>query len=396
MKGVSQSSTFEGLSQHRKIEMSGSSEKKNEGSKSFPLSKLFDKPVSVPVWLRKVSAPNLIAQQMAFNEIKYCATPNCENQNISWCHVIPSSAQLSQISNNGEVCWLPLREKDRYTMQSWWSQDPVSKTLVFRGFCSTCDSSLFRKIDQSLQLNNEAYMLLAYRASCYSLWRAEVDLRHLQLTPVEIRKMVDGDSSLPSLRADFDQNYTAPILEAERHRDAARNITNSLREHIDTADFESLTTHVFDFGRKLPFRYSVAGSFTTSMRHEHVDISQKECPPTPSVYIHMLNVDSSTKLIVSWPKHVPSRYPNAWLDELIQYSNSGHLADVLLRYMFINNHGLVFNPSLVPTLRHEQSSFLTSPLATTYYHSERPDTTRICEPPYFDYNWKLSPIQSET
>lgn len=370
--------------------------KQNDGGGTFPLSDLFDKPVPVPDWLRKISAPNLIAQKKAFNDIKFCASPNCPNTHYSWCHAIPSSAQLSQVSKNGEVCWLPMREEDRFTLRSWWSQDPISKTLVFRGFCNSCDSSLFEKIDRSLKLEDETYLLLAYRAACYSYWRAEVDLRTIELTPSEVKKMVEGDASLPPLRANFEKSYAIPTNEAKRHRNESRKLMDSLRDKIDSSSLDFLTTHVFDFGRKLPYRYSVAASFTTSLRHEHVEISQEQCPPTPSVYLHLLNVDSTTKLIVSWPNYVPDKFSDAWLTQLMQYSESGHLADVLLRYMFIFNHGLVFNPSVVPTFRHEQSAFLTSPLATSYYHGDKPDITRICEPPYFDHNWKLLPVTGTT
>lgn len=363
---------------------------------SFPLGDLFDKPVQVSDWLRKISAPNLIAQKKAFGGTKFCVSPNCTDRNFSWCHVIPSSAQLSKISQNGEVCWIPMREEDRYTLRSWWSQDPISKTLVFRGFCNACDSSLFEKIDQSLQLDDETYLLLAYRAACYSHWRAEVDLRSIELAPSEIRKMVEGDTSLPPLRTDFEKAYATPTREAKRHRDESSKRMDSLRDNIDASNYDCLTTEVFDFGRRLPYRYSVAASFTTSLRHEHIYVSQEECPPTPSVYLHLLNVESTTKLILSWPNYVPDKFPNTWLTQLMQFSESGHLADVLLRYMFIFNHGLVFDPSVVPKLRHEQSAFLTSPLATSYYHGDKPEITRICEPPYFDHNWKLLPVTGKT
>ena len=79
-----------------------------------------------------------------------------------------------------------------------------------------------------------------------------------------------------------------------------------------------------------------------------------------------------------------------WLDEFQEYANSGHLADILLRYMFVNNHGLIFKPSFVPTLNGEQARYLTGPLADKMYHGLDPQISRICDPPYFEYAWQLS------
>jgi hypothetical protein len=367
--------------------------KSHDDPPSFPLSDLFDRQVPVAAWLKKIIVPNMLAQKKAFTETKFCSTPGCESKKFQWCHVVPSSAQLSQIADKGEVCWIPLREEDRFTMNSYWTQDPISKTLVFRGFCNSCDSSLFEKIDETLNLTAEIFTLLAYRAASYSNWRAEVDLRNLELTPGMVREMVSADSSLPPLKEGFESFYEKQIDDSKRHRNDTKSLMSGLRNEIDAENFDYLETRVFDFGRRLPFRYSVAASFTTSLRHEHVNVSKSECGPTPSLYLHMLDSGSTTKLIMSWPKYVPQRIPDTWLTQLIQYSDSGHLADVLLRYMFIHNHGLVFSPSFVPSLDHEQASFLTAPLATSFYHGQKPGITRICEPPYFASDWKLKAWQ---
>lgn len=365
---------------------------RNIDDTSFPLSKVFERRVDIPTWLKKLSAAQLLAQQQAFNEISFCATPNCQESKLSWCHVIPSRAQLDGISESGNVCWLPMRERDRWTLNPWWSEDSIAKTIVFRGFCNKCDASIFRRIDQPLALDPESFALLAYRAACYWNWRAEVDLRTAELIPLKTREITLGDHSLPPLPEDHEEALKPLIKNARDHRDAVCKMMASVRDQVLSSNFSFLESHVLDFRCDLPLRFSLAATFSLSLHYEHVDIRTHECPSTPALFIHLLNSGGSTKLILSWLKCVPDRYPNDWLTKFIYYSETGHLSDVLLRYMFIQNHGLVMRPSFASSLNCEQNAFLTAPLATRHYLDQTPQPTRICNPPYFDLNWKLYPV----
>lgn len=365
----------------------------NDAEPTVPLAKIFAENFARPRFMAKMSAPQLLAQQQAFNEVKFCATKSCAETKFQWCHAIAESAQLGGIAESGNCCWLPMQERDRWTLSSWWTEDTTSRVLVFRGFCNPRDSSIFKPIDAPLQLSPEVYLLLAYRASCYWNWRANVDLRSLELLPDKLSEAVAKDTELPRLTGD-PALAIKPLIDAENdHCNRVAQVMTNVREAVDNADYNFLETMTLDFGQDLPFRFSLAASFATSLRNEPVTISQKECPPMPAVFFHMLDVGGTTKLILSWPKYVPDRYPNEWLTQLIQYSESGHLADLIWRFMFINNHGLAFRPSFVPELNNEQCAFLTAPLATAFYHNVRPQVTRIAEPPYFATPWKLRQLQ---
>jgi len=364
----------------------------SNSTNSFPLNKILEAPFDVPKWLKKLSVPALKAQQQAFNEVKFCATDGCNETQFQWCHVIPASAQLEPFAESGKVCWIPMREHDRWTLRSWWTEDPISKTLVFRGFCNSCDSNLFAKIDRPLVMDSETYLLLAFRSACYFNWRYEVDYRAAELRPGLTRKMVESDPELPRLIDGFEQLEAPEIEKAKFMSDQVKVMTDSLRDAVAAKNFGLLETRVFDFKQDLPIRFSLAASIVNSLKNEHTHVSQIECPQFPGVFLHILDVDGTTKLIFSWLKCIPERFPNVWIEQFKKLSDSGHIADVLLRFMFINNHGLVFKPSFVPTLNHEQSSYLTSSLAGRMYNGVEPEISRVCHPPYFDLGWKLTSV----
>jgi hypothetical protein len=284
-----------------------------------------------------------------------------------------------------------MRERDRWSLKPWWSQDPISKTIIFRGFCNKCDSSIFRKIDQPLILDDESLALLAYRAACYWNWRSEVDLRTIELTPSNIRKIIQDDQSMPPLADNFEVEQEARATKTKEQRDRVSGMMKSIQSRVLSGDYSFLESYILDFACNLPCRFSIASTFAISLHFENTEISQYECPPMPALFMHLLNSGGSTKLILSWLKDVPDRYPTDWLAKLIHYSETGHLADVLLRYMFIQNHGLVMRPSFASSLGFEQSSFLTASLASQFYLGQKPQPTRICNPPYFDLNWKVFP-----
>ncbi len=279
-----------------------------------------------------------------------------------------------------------------WTLKPWYSRDPISKTIVFRGLCNKCDTSIFRPIDQPLVLNPESFALLAYRAACYWNWRAEVDLRAAQLTPIKIRDVLQVDKSLLPIREDIEKALEPVIIRAIGCRDGVAEMMRSVRDNVLQNDFNFLESHVLDFRCRLPFRFSLSSTFAISLHCDTVSISQYECSSMPAFFFHVLNSGDSTKLILSWLKCVPDRYPHDWLTKFLYYSETGHLADVLLRYMFIQNHGLVLRPSFVQSLNCEQSAFLTSPLASQHYFDQAPEPTRICSPPYFDLKWRLFPV----
>ena len=358
----------------------------------FPLNITLEMPFDVPKWLKKISVPSLLCQQQAFNQVKFCVTDGCSETSFQWCHVIPMRSQLSSFAEDGKVCWIPMREHDRWTLRSWWSEDPISKTLVFRGFCNKCDSSIFSKIDRPIALDDESFLLLAFRAACYFNWRAEVNYRASHLLPEKIQEMAQSDPEIPPLQDRFELALASQIESTKLQRNVIKQMTESIRDAVVSGAHNIIRTKVYDINTDLPVRFSLAGCMVTSLRHEHIHISQIECPLLPAFFFHLLDVDGSTKLIFSCLDCIPEHFSNAWIEELEIRSNSGHLADVLLRFMFINNHGLVFKPSLVHTFSHEQAAYLTSPLSGKMYFDAEPQITRICEPPYFDLNWQLTPL----
>jgi len=360
---------------------------KSKGS----LSNLFDDPLAL---IKRMVASSVLAEQQAFNEVKFCVTPGCTEEDFAWCHVIPSSAQLKGLSEKGKLCWLPMLKGDLCTTKPFWSISPISKTIIFRGFCSKCDASIFKKVDQPLSLDKETFALLAYRAACYFNWRAEVDLRGLMLEPVKLRELITKGMPLPPLKDKLEEVSKPEIQSAIRHRDGVATIMDAVRSSVTKGDYDFLETKTFEFGCELPFRYSLAATFSSSLLGEYVNISTTECPQIPALFIHFLNIDGTTKLIFSWMKCVPDRYVDDWLRQFQEYSESGHLADVLLRYMFINNHGLVLRPSFLNTLNENQTEYLTQPLrAATYFIGEVSQPAKFFTPPLFDLNWKLIPVK---
>lgn len=366
---------------------------KEKNSDSLLSKEAFEKlSNAIPTWLKKATVPALKAQQYAFNETKFCGTVGCTNDDFQWCHVIPKGAQLNSFAESHKVCWIPMRQHDLWTLRSFWSEDPVSKTLVFRGFCNSCDSKLFDKIDRPLTLDKETYLLLAYRSTCYFNWRSEVEYLEVKKNHILTEEMVESDYELPRLKDGYERQFDSHKDQAMYRKDKIRTMMDSLRDAIESGDSGIIETRMYDFNEELPFRYSLASVMTTSLLNEHINICQLECPPLPGMFLHLLEIDGTTKLIFSWLKCIPKRYAESWIQQFERFSESGHLADILLRYMVINNHGLISKPSFVATLKPEQSFFLTKPLMDQMYLGSQPQPTLLRTPPYFDLNWRLSSI----
>lgn len=346
----------------------------------------------IPEWMRKITAANIIASQRAFSTTQFCASPNCNEDKIQWCHVIPESAQLNQIAENGNVNWLPMREKDRWTLNTFWEESPTSKALVFKGFCNKCDNDLFIKIDSKLTISKETLLLLAYRSTCYFNWRYAVDLNSVIFRKDSIKGMIEKNPELPKLKKSFDHSHKKEVDEITERRKEVEKIMHSIRHGLDNQNFDIIKSRIFDFGKELPIRYSLAGTFVTSLLNEKVAVSQIEHPDMPMLFFHILSEGNTTKLIFSWLSSVPERFPNKWIKQLEQFSKSGHLADVLMRFMFISNHGLTFSPSLDKEFGHEATNYLIAPLSGHVYHGLKPEITRICIPPYLAFNWKIKDV----
>lgn len=347
-----------------------------------------------PDWMRKLSAADLIAQQKAFSKTKFCATEGCIENNFQWCHTIPKSSQLNQIAENNKVSWLPMREKDRWTLKMFWEETPTASALVFRGFCNKCDNDIFGKIDTSLNLSKETILLLSYRSACYYNWRSEVDLNSWIIRRSSIHEMLENNPELPRLNENFEKSHQEGLRQFTEIRDDVRRVMISIRDALNNKDYESIESRIFDFNEELPIRYSLAGSFTTSLLNERITVSRVEHSQMPAMFLHILSEGKTTKLIFSWLSTIPSKYPLEWIRQINQFSESGNLQDVLLRFMFINNHGLVFKPSFQNTFGHEGTNYLTAPLSGQVYHGLKPERTRICKPPYFNDNWKVSDVTS--
>jgi len=349
----------------------------------------------IPEWLQKISAATLLASQKAFSSTQFCATKGCPETDFQWCHVIPEAAQLNQIAEDGKVSWLPMRERDRWTLHMFWEETPKARALVFKGFCNKCDNDLFEKIDSNLSITKETNLLLAYRAACYFNWRYEVDLNSVVFKKDSILEMKRKNPDLPDLKDTFEASHENQVKHLSARRDEVKKMMHSVREAIYNKNYDFITSRVFDFDEELPIRYSLAGTFVTSLLNEKIFVSQIDHPEMPMLFLHVLSDETSTKLIFSWFSSVPDQYPLEWLDQFETFSHSGHLADVLLRFMFISNHGLVFRPSFNKVLRHEGTNYLTSPLSGQVYHGLTPEVTRICHPPYFDFAWKLREVTDQ-
>lgn len=352
------------------------------------MSELLEGP-EVTSYMRKQYAAKLKAEQEAFSSVQYCNTPGCANSEISWCHVIASSSQLEDICNDdGKLCWLPMRERDRFRFDPIWMTEHPGNTLTFRGFCNPCDYRIFKNIDKPLILSDEIYSLLAYRAISYKLWRSKVDEKAFELLPKAVSEVFDR-----SLEPEEAAEIRTHVAEMKSKQVEISSVTKEIQNKLDQLDYTFLTTRVFDLGEEIPIRYSVAHTFAHDIHCQSVTIPRSECFNPPLYFIHLLKIEGTTKLIFSWMSYIPKKYPDSWIKQINTISKSGHLPDILLRYMFVNNHGLVFDPKFEHSLNFESSQYLTSPVSGSFYANEKIQPSRVCYPPYFNLSWKAVPIE---
>ena len=334
--------------------------------------------------LTKFNAASIRAQKHAFNNVEYCATRGCTNQKIQWCHAVSEAAQLAGISEKNKVCWIPGKADKNLTFKPFWEEVSTKSALVFKGFCNSCDNSIFKKLDTSTAPDFEVLALLAYRAACYWNWRALVDLKYQETFPKILQDMSEMDAGkLPPLKNNGDEVHGPLIASAAYHQNMVERLMQYTQNAVTAAKYTQIKSHIFDLKKSLPLRFSLAAAFSTNLRNAHQFVSTKECPPIPGLFFHLLDFKGHQKLILSWPKYVPEKHPKLWVKQIQEWSDSGNLGDILMRYFFLNNHGLVFSPKMPFDWDHEKVFFLSEQLAEQNYFGRKPRKTPLFKEPLF-------------
>jgi len=165
----------------------------------------------------------------------------------------------------------------------------------------------------------------------------------------------------------------------------------ALERIIAEKQFERLNTVTIEFNEKVPFRFTMVGSFTTDIRMIPVEILRSDCAATPMYAMSILDFGNKSTLVISSHVSVPRKYLTQFMTEILKLSCSGHLTDVLLRFMINNNQGFAARPSFMNSMDHEAISYYFGSVSGKYYFGLNESVTRICFPPYLN-EWTLKRI----
>jgi len=353
--------------------------------------------------LRKITAPMIKLGQDAYHRTAYCLTDGCSESHFYSCHetevtsmvaphdrgrytfahTIASSSQLAAIADgNRQVAWVPMRPAETYSKKPITSTDTIKMVLAFRGFCNSCDRTLFKSIDAPISnVTPEIAMLLAYRSFSYKVWRDEVHANTERMIYEQRETLADSsDQSVPPYRALTDEELAA--AEAKRVQDKLLNLStaNIFQVAIKQQDYQRTKSVVFYCDELLPYRYSCTVWLNKDFLFRDVQINWHDCIQPPFVFVHALEVNGKSSIIVSWFDYTPEKYVEPFVDTIRSLSASGDLADALLRYAYINNHGFAADPDWIkqwPSVAREQ---LVQPVVAKVYQGSEIPATEIPTP----------------
>lgn len=250
---------------------------------------------------------------------------------------------------------------------------------MFRGYCADCDSRIFRGIDKELVESEQVFLALALRAASYAKWRSDVDMAATNSLAIE--KYGHGD--VPTCV--FPPKLPADLLYRWRVSNFCIDWTMQMLRDGRT---DCLNTVTIEFESRIPLRFSMAGLLTTDLRMREKSVDLEKCRLPPLLFMHLLDFDNTSRLVLSSPTYVPREIFQQFVNTLLSVALTGHLTDVLFRFMVNNNQGLAANPQFLSSLEPEQQGFLFASISANYYFGCPHSVTRLCYPPYMDF-WSL-------
>lgn len=341
--------------------------------------------------VRKLTNHLFEAQIKSFNTTAYCLTNSCVNSTYFDCHkngsgsmvnkkerrsfasghTIPSKAQLSEIAENNKIAWIPMKPAETYTTKPYISKDSISRILVSRGFCRKCDNDIFIEIDKSIvQITPKIALLLAYRCFAYKCWHDEVEANKNRLLAKTYQNwdQIKEETSL-ELREDALQKKEKQLEENIRKKKQNLFIANIFQDAIENKRFFRLKSVIFELERLLPYRFSGCMPLTLDFLNRSIEIDWGDCIAMPYVFIHILNVNQTSQIIISWLDYTPDDYAQTYIQS-IRDIDSKDFNDAVVRYICLHNLGFAAKPSWTDKLTPEAHSFFIAPIIHTGFSEE--------------------------
>jgi len=318
---------------------------------------------------RSIHQPFIESQQNAFNQTVYCGNKHCQHSTLydastaatgslvsrrrspfQNCHTLPESAQLKDIcSPDNKVIWIPMPPAEHTSSRPkpYWMLGGIGQVLTFRGFCNTCDTRLFLKIDSPIQqLDNELCFLLAFRAFSYTLWRTEVVTNaKLHLLPNKLTTHIQKNNKLPPLRYQSQQDKQQTTVELQNKRNEHLSIQNRFVESIRDQSYAGLTSLVIMLKDDVPIRYSCAVPITFDFLGNQKLIRWERSVELPYVYVSLIKVGNSANLVFSIFDNVPNESTEAFINSVLKSIKRETLAQDFHNYAVLHSMGFAVNPN---------------------------------------------------
>lgn len=117
-------------------------------------------------------------ERSEFNKKYYrrfkCMVDSCKDKPID-SHSISNSISIQSISENGHVVGIkPYDDSNEQSRKFRYETISHNSALVFKGFCSDHDTTLFKPIDTKEIRTTRDYFLMCYRALCFIKYNARI------------------------------------------------------------------------------------------------------------------------------------------------------------------------------------------------------------------------------
>ena len=302
-------------------------------------------------------------ERLEFNK-KYhrkfeCMVNSCMNKPID-SHSISNSISIQSISENDHVVGIKSYD-DSNEQARKFRYEPIShnSALVFKGFCSEHDTTLFKSIDTTEIRTTRDYLLMCYRALCYIKYNARIGSDKIAFRYKGVYKQFNGTND-PALEPFYLEHDTISDS-ADFFKELYDNYSEEDQESYNFSDYRFTQCGCILHLRTLHYQIPVA----LNNWHSVITTSGK----LSGVLLIVIPYKEMTQIILVQPTGLP--------EEQSSYLNSVLNNDILLLNLIEKSMSISENWVIKPSVIDKDEHIKEVLINDLYY---RPFASRLFEP----------------
>lgn len=288
-----------------------------------------------------------------------CMVHSCMDKPID-SHSISNSISIQSISESDHVVGIkPYDDSNKQDRKFRYEPISHNDALVFKGFCSKHDTTLFKSIDEKEIRTTRNYLLMCYRALCYIKYNARIGSDKMAFRYKGVFKQFSSSSD-PTL-APFYLEHDTISDSAEFFKELYDKYTDEDQDNYNFTDYRFTQYGCILHLRTLHYQIPIALNNWHSVIMPSGNLS--------GILLIVIPYKEMTQIILVQPTGLPEEYSSYLISSL----NSDVLLLNLIEKSMSISENWVIKPSVI-----DKNEQIKKALITDLYY--RPFVSRLFEP----------------